>query len=360
MRVHFDKEKNDLGRKHLELMAAFGELDPEPVFRFDEKGIVVMTNQAGNDLDSEKYAIGKPLASIIPDVSQIDLDLCIKENQSFNIISNLNSKTFQFTIRGFSRMQIGQIYGSDITELKLAEEKLKLALIKAEESENLKTQFLAQMSHEIRSPLSAVLGFNLVIKEQYNNGSFEDLSFAFEAIEKSGKRLIRTMDQLINMSQLQSITYDNKMQEVDVIDFLNSLIKDFKKEIDGKKLNVIFEEEVEVCKINCDLYALKQITQNILDNAIKYTFDGEIKISLKKNSDGKIFLSISDTGIGMSEDYIKKLFTPFSQEVMGYNRPFEGNGLGLAICKKYADLNNIKIQVESTKNVGTTITLIFN
>ncbi|MHB8581365.1 MAG: sensor histidine kinase, partial [Ignavibacteriaceae bacterium] len=326
MRVHFDKEKNDITRKHLELMAAFSELDPEPVFRFDCTGNIIMTNQAGNDLDTSKYAINKPLVSIIPEVAQIDLDSCIKRNIALNIISELNGRTFQFTIRGFSRMQIGQIYGSDITELKLAEEKLKLALLKAEESEKLKTNFLSQMSHEIRSPLTAVLGFNRIVKEQYNKRSSEDLTFAFEAIEKSGKRLIRTMDQLLNMSQLQTVTYDISRQEVDLISFLKNLINEFKSEIDSKNLNIILEDELSESKIICDAYALNQIVQNILDNAIKYTSKGEIKIHLGKNSNGRIILSVSDTGIGMSEDYMKELFKPFSQEFMGYSRPFEGNG----------------------------------
>ncbi|MHB9010985.1 MAG: sensor histidine kinase [Ignavibacteriaceae bacterium] len=360
MRVHFDKEKNDITRKHLELMAAFSELDPEPVFRFDGTGNIIMTNQAGNDLDTSKYAINKPLVSIIPEVAQIDLDSCINENKALNIISDLNGRTFQFTIRGFSRMQIGQIYGSDITELKLAEEKLKHALIKAEESEKLKTNFLSQMSHEIRSPLTAVLGFNRIVKEQFNNRSSEDLTFAFEAIEKSGKRLIRTMDQLLNMSQLQTVTYDISRQEVELLSFIKKLINEFNNEIELKKLNIILENELVESKIICDTYALNQIVQNILDNAIKYTSKGEIKIHLGKDSKERIILSVSDTGIGMSEDYIKELYKPFSQEVMGYNRPFEGNGLGLAISKRYAELNNINIRVDSIKNSGTTVTLIFN
>ena len=360
MNIHFDKEKNDITSKHFELMAAFSELDPEPVFRFNEAGNIIMTNQAGNDLDPSKYAINKPLLSIIPEVGQIDLSSCIKENKVLNIISNINGKTYQFSIHGFSRLKIGQIYGNNITELKLTEEKLKLALLKSKESEELKTEFLAQMSHEIRSPLSAVLGFNQLIKEQYNERSTEDLSFAFDAIEKSGKRLIRTMDQLLNMSQLQSIAYSNNKQEVELNDFLNTLIRSFRGDLVNKKFNVIFENDLLECKIKCDKYAINQIAQNILDNSIKYTVSGEIRIRLSKDTSGKVILSISDTGIGMSEDYLKKLFTPFSQEVMGYNRPYEGNGLGLAICKKYADLNNISIDVVSNKNVGTTVILIFN
>ncbi len=360
MRIHFDNEKNDIKLKHLELMAAFSELDPEPVFRFDRFGNIIMTNKAGNDLDLSRYAINKPLESIIPEVAQIDLDSCIKENKNLIIMSKLNGKTYQFAVRGFSRMQIGQIYGSDITELKLAEEKLKLALQRVEESEKLKTDFLAQMSHEIRSPLTAMLGFNMIIKDQYSNRSSEDLGYAFDAVEKSGRRLIRTMDQLLNMSQLQTTTYKKRLEEFELVNLLKKLILEFQSEITEKKLKLTMNTEVGESKIINDIYAVTQIIQNILDNAVKFTNKGEIQIHLENGSKGIKVLTISDTGIGMSEEYIKKIFTPFTQEVMGYNRPFEGNGLGLAISKRYADLNNINIQVESVKNKGTKVFLIFN
>lgn len=360
MRIHFDNEKNDIKLKHLELMAAFSELDPEPVFRFDGTGNIIMTNKAGNDLDISRYAINKPLESIIPEVAQIDLDSCIKENKNLIIMSKLNGKTYQFAVRGFSRMQIGQIYGSDITELKLAEEKLKLALQRVEESEKLKTDFLAQMSHEIRSPLTAMLGFNMIIKDQYSNRSSEDLGYAFDAVEKSGRRLIRTMDQLLNMSQLQTTTYKKRLEEFELFNLLKKLIVDFQSEIAEKKLKLTMDTEVGESKIISDVYAVTQIIQNILDNAVKFTNKGEIQIHLGKGSKGINVLTIADTGIGMSKEYIEKIFTPFTQEVMGYNRPFEGNGLGLAICKRYADLNDINIQVESVKNKGTKVSLIFN
>ncbi|MHB1688401.1 MAG: sensor histidine kinase [Ignavibacteriaceae bacterium] len=253
-----------------------------------------------------------------------------------------------------------QIYKSDINELKSAEDKLKYALIKVEESEKIKSNFLAQMSHEIRSPLTAILGFNSIIKDELQNKVSDDLNFAFNAVENSGKRLIRTIDQLLNMSQLQAGNYEIMREEFSLFNLVSDLFNEYKNELDTKKIKIIFENKIDGNKIISDKYAVNQILQNILENAIKYTGKGEIKIIIDKDSKNKIYLSISDTGIGMSEEYIQKLFTPFSQEVMGYNRPFEGNGLGLAMCKRYADLNNINIHISSVKNVGSTFTLIFN
>ena len=105
--------------------------------------------------------------------------------------------------------------------------------------------------------------------------------------------------------------------------------------------------------------SISQMFCNIIDNAIKYTpKNGEIEIVLYEKDD-RLFVEIADTGIGISHEYLKNLFTPFTQEEMGYTRKFEGNGLGLAIAKKYAELNNAVINVKSTKGEGSNFTVIF-
>ena len=108
-----------------------------------------------------------------------------------------------------------------------------------------------------------------------------------------------------------------------------------------------------------DKNASRQIFIHLVDNAIKYTQNGTVRVLLDRNKDGRLYVAVSDTGIGMSEDYMKQLFTPFTQEVMGYNRPFEGNGLGLALCKKYSDLINAEIKVSSVKDEGSIFTVQF-
>ena len=98
----------------------------------------------------------------------------------------------------------------------------------------------------------------------------------------------------------------------------------------------------------------------MLDNAVKYTNKGDINVVIDKNNSNKINISVIDSGIGMSHDYQEKIFSMFTQEYMGYNRKYEGNGLGLALCKKFADLNDISIKVKSIQDKGSTFTIIFN
>jgi signal transduction histidine kinase len=98
----------------------------------------------------------------------------------------------------------------------------------------------------------------------------------------------------------------------------------------------------------------------LIDNAVKYTIKGKVEIVLEKNKLGIVIVEVKDTGIGISKEYIPRIFEPFTQEDHGYTRSFEGNGIGLALVKKYCELNNIIVEVESEKNVGSTFRIIFN
>ncbi len=361
MRDHFQQEKIDLRSKHTQLMAAFAEMDPDPIFRFDEDGKVVMANQAGNELLKNDFVIGKKLENFIPEIKQVDIKGCIREGLQLDVGAPIGDKYFRFTLTGLPGMGIGQIYGSDITELKETENKLIDAAKKAEDSEKIKSYFLAQMSHEIRSPLTAVLGFNAIIKEELQGqGSItEDLSYAFNAVEVSGKRLTRTIDQLLNMAQLQTNTYEVRNEKFNVQDLLKNVIDEYFEESQGKGIELNFENKADDHILESDKNAARQIFVHLVDNAIKYTQNGTVRVLLDRNKDGRLYVAVSDTGIGMSEDYMKQIFTPFTQEVMGYNRRFEGNGLGLALCKKYSNLINAEIKVSSVKDEGSIFTVQF-
>lgn len=126
-----------------------------------------------------------------------------------------------------------------------------------------------------------------------------------------------------------------------------------------KNIKLTFENRAEQCAVLADEYTLNQIYANLLDNAIKYTEKGDVKIEIY-NENNHLIISVSDTGIGMSEDYLNRMFTPFSQEDFGYTRKYEGNGLGLSLVKKYCEMNDAEIKVESKKGNGTKVYTKFN
>jgi signal transduction histidine kinase len=341
-------------------MAVFAELDPEPVFRFDTSGIILMTNEAGFKLSNNGSLVGKELNSIIPEIFDFDLCKCIRNGEQIDFISNIKDKCFRFTMKGIPDLSIGQIYGCNITTLKETEDKLSSALNTAEKSEKIKTFFLAQISHEIRSPLTAIMGYNSIIKEEVANRITKELEYAFDAIDYSSRRLKRTIDQILNMSLLQTGKYDSHIESVDMVSIIKEIIVEYNQDIKQKNLNLNFTNAADDVLINVDRYSIIQIFSNIIDNAVKYTKKGGIEIIIGRDQFKKLFISVVDTGIGMSEDYIKNIFVPFTQETMGYSRPFEGSGLGMTLIKRFSDLNDAEVDIQSAKNNGTKLKITFN
>jgi len=360
MRKRFQDEKKEIKEHDTRLMAAFAELDPEPVFRFDSTGIILMTNEAGFNLSNNGSLLGKKLNSIIPEIAEFDLYKCIQDGEQFDFISYIKNKCFRFTMKGIPDLRIGQIYGSNITELKETEEKLSFALETAEKSEKMKSFFLAQISHEIRSPLTAIMGYNSLIKEDVSDKLNKDLEYAFDAIDTSSRRLKRTIDLILNMSLLQTGKYELNIESINVASLIKDIVAEYNLEIKQRKIAFNFTNITNDAFTKADRYSLIQIFSNIIDNAIKYTQKGGVEIIVGRDQLKRLFVSVSDTGIGMSQEYIKDLFVPFSQETMGYSRPYEGSGLGMALIKRFSDLNKAEIMLQSEKNKGTCLQIIFS
>ncbi|MGK9367427.1 two-component regulator propeller domain-containing protein [Melioribacter sp. Ez-97] len=248
----------------------------------------------------------------------------------------------------------------EINERKEIEKELLVAKEKAESSEKLKSEFLAQMSHEIRSPINTILNFVELIRESIDADNNEMLKESFDSIDKAGDRIVRTIDLILNMSELQTGSYEIKYKNINLSNLLEDLSLEFEHKARKKNLDFILNIKDADLVVYADEYSITQIIVNLTDNAIKYTFRGKIEITAYRNDDTKdVVLKISDTGIGISKEYLPHLFSAFSQEQRGYTRQFEGNGLGLALVKRYCEINNADISVESEKGVGTTFTVIF-
>ncbi len=251
-------------------------------------------------------------------------------------------------------------YGTfnDVHERRLAEEELIKAKDRAEESDRLKSIFLAQISHEIRTPLNIILGYNSLIKERLKQESGPEMDNEFQIIENSGKRLLRTIDLILNMSLVQTGSFEIIKEKIDLEKLIGSLFKEFKAIAENKTIGLDFDVKGNNHFISGDKYTLTQAFQNLIDNAIKFTVEGKVQIILYEN-ENDIIVNVTDTGIGISKDFLPRLFEPFSQEEEGYSRRYEGNGLGLALTKKYIELNEAAIDVKSTKGKGTIFSVKF-
>ena len=248
----------------------------------------------------------------------------------------------------------------DITEMKKNREELITAKEKAEKSDKLKTEFLAQMSHEIRSPMNVALSFTELIKEEFKDIISPQLADYIDGIEDAGKRLIRTVELILNASEMQVGTYQPTWATVDLMsDILNNIIRDYSKAANQKGLQLTLSNRISHSIIFCDKYSVNQIFINLVDNAIKYTKEGTVNILVDKNEENKVKVIVEDTGIGMSEEFMAVMYDIFMQEERGYSRRYEGNGLGLSLIKKYCDLNKATITVESRKMKGTKFIVTF-
>ncbi|MGE5497776.1 MAG: sensor histidine kinase [Syntrophothermus sp.] len=245
-------------------------------------------------------------------------------------------------------------------ELRIAAANYKMAQKKAEQMSRLKTNFLTQMSHEIRTPLNTMLSFNSLLKMEMEDKVPADLQQIFNVIDSGGRRLSRTIDMMLMMSQFQTHTYEPSWSRINIsCDILTDIYTEFQNRAQLKELDLEVCNELGEVLFNGDLYSVKNLFDNLVDNAIKYTMKGSVTVRLYMDEYSSVCLEVCDTGIGISEEYLKDLFNPFSQEETGYSRRFEGNGLGLALVKNYADLNNMEIKVTSSKENGTKFTTVF-
>ena len=247
----------------------------------------------------------------------------------------------------------------DINKKKEMEMELKWALDRAEESSRLKSSLLANMNHEIRTPLTGILGMAQILNEELSNSFL--LQFA-QNILISGKRLMTTLNAILDLSELES---DNTQMSINEF-YLGSQLKySLGYYIDlAEKKNLYFRFILndENIAAYTDQKLCNQILMNIVDNAVKYTNKGGITISVepvKEENDLWLKISISDTGIGISPENQEMIFEEFRQISEGLNRSFEGTGLGLAIVKKMVNLLGGRIEVKSVVGLGSEFIVYF-
>ncbi|MBE0644560.1 MAG: PAS domain S-box protein [Bacteroidetes bacterium] len=246
---------------------------------------------------------------------------------------------------------------SDITARKLEEQELLHAKEHAERMGKLKDAFIANISHEIRTPLNSILGFSTIIEERCKTELDETEQGYFDHVRFAAQRLMRTVDLILVLSRIQAGDIQQQPQRFDLPSQLGKLVESFGLAAGQKGLEISFLNDIGDISVTSDQYCLTEAISNLLHNAIKFTEHGAVTVRLEKSPDARTILSISDTGIGISEEYSPYLFEPYSQEEIGYSRRFEGIGLGMTLVKKYLDLLALPISFQSSKGEGTVFSI---
>ncbi len=223
---------------------------------------------------------------------------------------------------------------------------------RAEESDRLKSAFLANMSHEIRTPMNGILGFAELLKEPKLSG--EDQQMFIEIIEKSGERMLGIINDLINISKIESGQMEVRFSETNINEQLEFLYNFFKLEAKqkGLKLIVTHSPSIEVPNIITDKEKLYAILTNLIKNSLKFTDNGSIEFGYEV-VDNKVVFHVKDTGIGVPENKQKTIFERFVQAYSGMANVYEGAGLGLTISKAYVEMLGGEIWIESNPGKGT-------
>lgn len=250
----------------------------------------------------------------------------------------------------------------DISENKKVMNELFDAKLKAEESDRLKSAFLATMSHELRTPLNHVLGFSDMIPDMTDDESIKEYSVL---IHKSGTNLLNIIEDIFNLALIEQSEISIRKQEVFVRDIyleLKKQLQEFLTESNKShniRLNYKVDSSIVTKKIITDKPKVMQVMSNIIKNAIKFTNIGEISLSLLLEEDNNLSIKVKDTGIGIPKDKLGIIFEFFRQVDDTHTRNYEGVGIGLAISQKIAQVMDGTIKVESTPEIGSEFTFSF-
>ena len=237
----------------------------------------------------------------------------------------------------------------DITKQKQTENELIKAREKAEESERLKSAFLANMSHEIRTPMNGILGFTELLKDHHLRG--EEQQKYIGIIEKSGTRLLNIINDIINISKIESHQTKVSITDTNVNEQIEYIYQFFKPEAEQKKLHLTFQNVLSVndAYIKTDREKLYAVLTNLVKNAIKFTQTGSIEVGYQVKDEVLEFF-VKDSGPGIPDDHKEIIFERFRQGSQSLTRNYEGAGLGLSISKAYVEMLGGKIWV--TNNPG--------
>jgi PAS domain S-box-containing protein len=238
-------------------------------------------------------------------------------------------------------------------------ELLRRQAIELEQASALKSQFLANMSHEFRTPLNAMLGYTSMLLQGVAGAVDAPIKRQLSRIESNGRHLLTIINEILDISRIEAGRMPLQMSRFHVPELIGEVKAELEPIILRSKLAITIDVPKELPPLWSDRQKVKQILLNLLSNALKFTHQGSVKVSVRPNSRERVLqLSVSDTGIGIAPADQEKIFEDFRQLDNTPTRPYGGTGLGLSICRRLAQMLDGRITVQSELSRGSTFSLI--
>jgi signal transduction histidine kinase len=266
----------------------------------------------------------------------------------------LKTRIFPLTIEDH---ELVVLLHEDQTEIILTEAEIRKAREGNREAERLKNTFLNVLSHELRTPLNIVLGYSSIIRESMRDKINAEDRIYLDNLYSGSERLFKSITQMLEFAQIEAGNYKMNIETIELISVLKNSIGLIKENAEEKNLNIKARFLTSPIFIAADSQSVENAINNLLSNAVKFTKQGFIEVEANILEDREFAIcKIRDTGVGISSEYFDHLFRPFSQEDLNIGRNYEGNGLGLALAKRYVEKMGGSLLVDSIKGVGSTFT----
>ena len=244
----------------------------------------------------------------------------------------------------------------DIVRIRTAE--LAEAKDRAESADRIKSAFLATMSHELRTPLNSIIGFTGILLQGIVGPLNDEQKKQLNMVRDSSLHLLNLINDVLDISKIEAGQLEIASEPFDLPEVIGKVIETVLPQVEKKGLSISADVAPEVTVVTSDRRRVEQILLNLLSNAIKFTDEGGISVACSSDDD-RVTIRVTDTGIGIKEEDMDRLFTPFRQIDTGLTRKYEGTGLGLSICKRLATMLGGSMSVKSTLGRGSTFSFAF-
>lgn len=348
------------------------EFAPDGYIVTDSVGIILEVNRMVAKMFnvSPEKLIGKPLANFVPfeerrcfrsklnQLVQLDwmqeweLHLCPREGIPFDAAVTIS------TVRDWEGSPVGWRWlVRDITARKQAEEQIRnmqMQNLQLQETARLKSHFLAVMSHELRSPMNAIIGFSQLLLRYPQHPLAPKQENMVQRILNSGRHLLTLIDDILDFSKLEAGRLDLKLQEFNLVELVSATTEEMRSLVEQKNLAMEVHLNLDNPDIVNDKIRVRQVLVNLLSNAIKFTETGSIQVKAWELFANRMVIAIKDTGIGIAEDQRAHIFEEFRQGNQTLTREHGGTGLGLTITNRLVRMMQGRITVESKLGEGAT------